>query len=237
MNLFDIRKQLVKISGRYDLVIDDEDFANNGADFYINAGSNFLDKLGIAREGITTLSIPIIAGAYSVDFGRRCLSVKEVWVTDAEARTQLYKSSLNTLKHCFSTTIASISPSRPMTYALASLDILNASMRDSIGVFLNLKMSSTDYRGAIFAPVADTNYLIDVVGHFLQIELIEDDDENYWTLNAPEMLIKAALRQLYTLTGRTADAIAMQSALTTEAALQDKCNVEEEISDIDQMEG
>jgi len=237
MNLLDIRTQFVKISGRYDLVQDDENFADNGANFYINAGANLLDKLGIAREGISTLSIPITANVCSVNFGRRCLSVKELWVTNSEARTQMYKSSLNALMHYFSMPSSGVSATRPMTYALASLDILNAAARDNLGSFLNLSMSTVDYRGAILAPPADGSYIVDVLGFFLQPELIEDEDENYWTLNTPEMLIKSALQQLYVISGRTADALAMQSALTIETVLQDKCNVEEEISDVTVMEG
>lgn len=45
MNLRDFREQFIKLSGRYDLVIDAEDYADNGANFYINGAVKLLDRI------------------------------------------------------------------------------------------------------------------------------------------------------------------------------------------------
>ena len=48
MNLLQIRTKFRDISGRFDLV--NSDYSDNGADFYINEGRKFLDRLGEVQK-------------------------------------------------------------------------------------------------------------------------------------------------------------------------------------------
>jgi hypothetical protein len=239
MNLLDIRTQFVAISGRYDLVLDSIDYEDNGANFYINIGQAALDKMTTVRNKLATIDIKLAAGDYSADFGLRCMSVSEVWINDGKERTQLEKVSLNDIKSYFTGLVSSITTGRPIVYSLASLDVLNASDRDYLGTFLNLKktITSTDYRGVILAPVTDAPYVLEVLGQFHTEELTADQQENYWTLNAPEMLIKAALKQLYILSGRQVEYGLITKVLDEEVMLLEKNKVEEEIADVTVMEG
>ena len=43
MDLGQIREDFVKKNGRYDLVVDTTDYADNGANFFIQAGQRYLD--------------------------------------------------------------------------------------------------------------------------------------------------------------------------------------------------
>jgi hypothetical protein len=45
MNLRNFREQFIKLSGRYDLVLDAVDYVDNGANFYINGAVKMLDRL------------------------------------------------------------------------------------------------------------------------------------------------------------------------------------------------
>jgi len=47
MNLLEIRTEFIKQSGRYDLVTDATSWADNGANFYINSGQDYLDVKGV----------------------------------------------------------------------------------------------------------------------------------------------------------------------------------------------
>jgi hypothetical protein len=79
MNLLELRTQFVKISGRYDLVVDTTDWVDNGADFYINAGQNFLDRLRDTPKAQNTIFTALDAGEWYVTFAR-CRSIREVWI-------------------------------------------------------------------------------------------------------------------------------------------------------------
>ncbi len=243
MNLLEIRTQFVTLSGRYDMVVDTTDYSNNGADFYINLGQSMLDKMGISSENLTTLSIPIDAGDYSINFGRRCMSVNEVWANNGEERVKLEKVSFLQLKEEYYNLVSEITSGAPLYYTLANIRTLESTDRDTLGEFLNLTippitpLGLADYRGAILAPPADESYVIDIYGNFLQAELIDDYQESYWTIYSPELLIKASLYQLYILTGRNTDAATMLAAINNESSIHDKNNVEEEIAGINCIEG
>ena len=237
MNLIELRKQLVSITGRYDLM--NEDFTNNGIDFYINSGQHMLDKLGIATDNHVSMAVEIASGDYSASFNSKCLSVFEVFVNDTIERTPLERVDYYAMKEYYANLVSTEEANRPEYYALASLRILEAASRDSLGAFLNLEFQvpSVDYRGLIFMPPADKDYVIEVSGKFYSLELSDNNQETYWTTYAPEILIKAAMYQLYKLTGRSRDADDIRSALNEEVADLDKMNVEEDVYITSEMGG
>jgi hypothetical protein len=89
----------------------------------------------------------------------------------------------------------------------------------SLGTFFNYVKSDDDgtYNGIIFTPKADAAYNIEVVGKFLSAELTDEDGTNYWSVVAPEILLKAALYQLEIFNRNTEGANDWLSALTSEA--------------------
>lgn len=237
MNLLDIRKQFVKLSGRYDLVVDTTNFVDNGADFYINAGQNMLDRLSIIKENEIPLYLDLKQGEFSLVFPNRCLSILEVWVNNGEERTQLTKSDLRGLKATYSDLVSEIDQGPPLYYVPASIRMAEAADQNTLGEFLNISERLSDYdgRGIIIAPPVDEDYTVEIFGRFFQNELDDDEAESYWTLFAPEMLIKAALYQVYSLSGRSSDAKRIMETLTFETISLDMLGVEEDISELDTM--
>ena len=238
MNLVEIRETVVKISGRYDLVVDTTDWADSGMDFYVNAGQNMLDRMGIIKENEIALAMTLAIGEYSATFSQRCMSILEVWVSSATDRSKLEKTKkLSDLKEYYPELVSEITTGTPLYYSPASVRALEAASRDDLGTFLNLALPDVDldYRGIIIGPPTDEARIIEVFGKFYQDELTTDDQENYWTSLAPEILVKAALYQIYTFSGRLKEAETMKAAMGVETVHLDMIGVEEDIAEVDEM--
>ena len=80
MNLKEIRTKFVETSGRFDLVVDTTDYADNGADFFIQAAQRWLDVIQPAPMEDARYQNDIVSGDYKLLFkyGRRIERV-EVW--------------------------------------------------------------------------------------------------------------------------------------------------------------
>ena len=66
MTLLELRTQFRTESGRHDLVTDA--FADSGADFYINAGQRYMDRLVNTPKSIVRVFRELAVGAYYVIF-------------------------------------------------------------------------------------------------------------------------------------------------------------------------
>lgn len=239
MTLVELRQKFVELSGRYDLVSSTVTWADSGANFFINAGQNFLDRLIPIPETISSLFLPVAIGEYSVMFQQRCRMILEVWANNGEERTFLEKNTLKDLKEYYSGLVSEIDTGPPLYYALANLRALETTAKTSLGTFLNYTHAESDtkynYRGIIVAPPVDEAYVLEVVGQFYQPTLTADAQYNYWTLETPELLLKAALYQLEVFYRNSEGAKDWYNAIMLEAAEIDKDGVEESISDCDDM--
>lgn len=241
MNLLEIRKQFVKISGRYDLVDDAVNWSDNGADFYITAGQKFLDRLITVPENTATIFLPLASGEYSLTFQYGCRSVQEIYVNRTDERLRLEKISLTDLKDTYYKTLANTDSGAPLYYALANLRALETSDKDDLGTFVNNVHTESDelydYRGLIIVPPVDEDYTVEIKGLFLQNELSDNSDENWWTTSAPDLLLKGALYQLESFSRGTENAKNWLSAIQTDVMNLEKDAIEEEIVDVDNMKG
>lgn len=241
MSLLDIRTQFVKISGRYDLVDDAVSFSDDGADFYITAGQKYLDRLVTVPENTATIFLPLAIGEYSLTFQHSCRAIQQVFVNNTEDRYELEKIALDDLKTAYSDTVAETTTDGPLYYALANLRALETTVKTTLGTFINLTHDEADtnydYRGIIIVPPVDEAYTVEISGLFSQNTLSADLDENYWTLQAPDLLLKASLYQLETFSRGTENAKTWLSAIQAEVAVLEKDFIEEEVSHVDNMKG
>jgi hypothetical protein len=241
MSLLDVRRQFVEISGRYDLVDDPVNWSDKGADFYIQSGQKYLERLVTVPENTATIFLPLAAGEYSLTFQYSIRSIQEVFVNDSEQRIRLDKVSLRDLKETYYKTVSDTTTGGPTHYALANLRALETTAKDSLGTFINNTHDESDtkydYRGIIIVPPADGSYVVEVTGLFQQTKLTADADENYWTTSAPELLLKAALYQLEVFSRGTGNARNYLSALQAELAALEMDWIEEDIAEIDNMKG
>ena len=239
MNLLEVRTQFVKITGRYDLVTDTSSWDDNGADFFLQAGQNMIEKLvGDLPESEGRLWKTITSGDYYVNFSQRCRMIFEVWANDDTDRVELERKSWQELKELYPTLLADIDTGYPLYYCIAKLREIDATDKNATGVFFNSSLAiSTNFRGIVIMPPVDASYDIEVYGKFLQPELSGDTMENFWTLTYPEILIRAAMYQMeLSYRGRQAVGRLLES-LILEITEIDKDAVEEATRNFNQIGG
>jgi hypothetical protein len=239
MTLVELRRKFVELSGRYDLVSSTSTWADKGANFFINAGQNFLDRLLTVPETKASIFYDLLPDQYSLIFTHRCRAILEVWINSDETRIKLEKCSLKDIKEYYSGQVTTIESGQPLYYANAGVRALDSAAQYTIGSFINLNYADSSIesnsRGIIITPPTDVQRTVEIVGMFSQIPLTTDSQENYWTIEVPELLLKAALYQLETFYRNTEGANDWLRAIQLEVDGLDKDNVEEDISDLDEM--
>ena len=240
MDLSEIREEAAKKSGRYDLV-NPTTFADNGMNFFINAGQKYLDKLAPVPENFAQIFESLAAGEYSITFQHKCRAIHSVFVNSTESRYKLIRAPLNDIKNTYSETVGETDSGAPKYYALAHLRALETTAKTSLGTFINLTWAETDekydYRGLIIVPPADVAYVVEISGKFLQNVLSVDADENYWTVEYPHLLVMATLRAIEVFNRNTEGVNDWSRAIKMETDMLDLDVVDEESYDVDQIVG
>lgn len=250
MNLLQLRTQLIKISGRYDLVVDNVDFADNGANFYIQQGQNYLDrKLNIGKTW-GRLFIDLDIGDFKVEF-QNCRAIKEVWIMDSTSRLKLTQVSMADLRgtdaktgtNNFVEPFAEITKSKPKYFCPAKLRRVPESEdgsgdSDTIKAYLDtISPYDSTYNGVIFLPPADETYSLEVIGLFYSELLSDNTDNNIWTDVYPNLLIMSAMRQMEIMYRNTEGVRDWTLALDAELVDLEKDAIEQEINDVTKLEG
>lgn len=243
MNLLQIRTEFIRRSGRYDLVVDTVDFADNGANFYINSGQRFLDRLDTVPKSLGRYFRQCPVGRNYVTFPY-CRAIQECWAMISTGRTKLRKIDIQDLREYYSEPVSSVTGGQPLYYAPAVLRVIPESDRLAIGDFEGMLDYSDvmfdkhyEYNGVIFYPPPDVVYVIEVWGMFYSPELSTNTDESFWSVVHPEVLLMAAMHQLEIMYRNTDGANDWLNAIQLEVSGLGKDFVEEHISEVDQMEG
>lgn len=239
MNLVQIREKFREISGRYDLVNDD--FSDNGADFYITEASKWLDRSIETTKSWGTFLTSVAAGAWyvKVPLSR---AIKEVWITTIEGKWQLEKKRLQDLISAFYTEVPAqwtngtpkfysptISRYIPEDMSAATL----ATFATSVGV---IDQPHMEYDALIMSAPVDQSAVIEVHGLFYSFPLTSDDDENYWSTNHPLLLIQAAVRHTFIASGNKPMLDIYNQSIGSDLGIIDKDLVEQIIAEVDEMD-
>lgn len=175
MNLAQVRKMFVKLTGRYDLVKDAESYADDGADFMLNAGIRMLDSMFTHSKSYGTIRVPM-KPKQAIYRTTNVLSIEGIQVSSDEG-----KVTLTHVKEQDITERSTVGEGVPKYYAI------HTGMRNpALG---NLE---DDFRGESFRvfPAPSSKLTAYVYGR-ITIPLEEDDDINFWSTSYPETLITA----------------------------------------------
>jgi len=198
MNLLQVRTKFRELSGRFDLV--NADFSNNGADFFINEGRKFLDRLDTNQKSFASCFRFIEAGFYaaSIPYSR---AIKEVWASTASARWKLEKMNLSDLITDYLTGLpSSRSTGTPLYYSpTITRYIPENETADSFESFIGTveipSGNAHEYNTILLNVPVSEKTVVDIKGLYYSKELVEETDLSYWTVVHPMLLIMAAMRQ------------------------------------------
>lgn len=194
MNLREIRDEFIRRSGRYDLITDDGQ--DNGANFFIQSGSRFLDRrssLNNTRKGLAVLSCRPDGLLHVQD----CWLVHNVECMLQDRWTPLMKAHSD---RCFRTVFTPVG--RPSFYVEKTSRYV-PDIQEFPACATNVPASAFDFQHMachhimleIF-PHPSSDCTIRVEGCFYSDHLGFDEDRNIWSDRFPDTLIKAALYQL-----------------------------------------
>ena len=240
MNLLQIRKKFRELSGRFDLV--NPDYTDNGADFFLNEGRKYLDRLQETQKSWGTYPVLLAIGEYLVKFPY-CRSIKEVWVATTTAQWQLEKKTIQDIQASYGQgLISDLTAGVPLYYSpCISRYIPEDATPAALAVFapyIEIPTGLTgEYNAVLMNIPTDTAMVVSVKGLFYSMELVNDIDKNYWSEVHPLLLYMAAMRAVEVTNRSTQGVNDWTSAINTEVTQLGMDLVDEVISEKDQMEG
>lgn len=242
MNLLQLRQQFRTTSGRFDLV--NEDGSNIGANFYINAGQRHLDRLIEVQKSWGICYRFCNPNVYSIQFPY-CRAIKEVWAATTTARWKLEKRDLQELiSNYFNKLPSGIDSGTPLYYSPTitrtvpeTSKIPSSEFESFVGYVDVISANHYAYNSVLISPPPNEKIAVEVKGLFYTGELTLDEDKSYWSEVHPDILIMAAMRHLEIVNRNTQGVNDWSNAILTEISGIGKDFIEEEIADINQIEG
>ena len=238
MNLLQVRQKFREISGRHDLV--NADFSDNGADFYINEGRKFLDRMDETQKSWASCFRFVEIGGFSATFPY-CRAVKEVWAASVSARWQLEKVDLQKL---ISGYLIGMPGSRangtPLYYSPCLTRYIpeDAEVGDieSFVGWVDIPAGGAHEYNAILLNVPTSEKIsVDIKGLYYSHGLADDIDTNYWSGAHPMLLIMAAMRQLEIINRNTQGVNDWTNAIAVDMKQIGMDLVEELIAEVTQI--
>ena len=251
MTLIATREEFCRRSGRHSLCTDfaGGDYTDNGADRFINAGQRYLDNKGSFLKAYAWLRKDIAINDYKLVF-QDCQSIKEVWIQNADGRSQLDKMDLETLRNEYATAQGDMDSGTPVNYTPAVIGLApgQATLTAAGGAAPYTDEFTYDYEdltfgdhwrfnGILFMPPTDVVFTVSVLGRWYSLRMSTDAQMTFWTEVHEDILVLASLMMLERFYRNTQGVNDYKTEIIDSLNDIDKNVVEEEVQDLDQMEG
>lgn len=239
MNLKQVRKKFLDLSGRADLV-NPSDYTDNGADFFINEGVKFLDRLTETQKSWANTYKFLSVGEYLVSFSY-CRAIKEVWVASTTASWQLEKKPLQDILANYGIGLVSnLEGGTPLYYSPCisrySPEDMTAVEKANFASYIEIPNKMTGEVNAIVVNVpTDTKLAVTIKGLFYSMELVNDTDSNYWSEVHPLLLYMASMRAIEVINRNTQGMNDWSKAISVEVQQLGMDLVDEIIAEANQI--
>jgi len=239
--LKDIRTLFVKRTGRYDLVVDTTDWADNGADAYILAGSRMLDRRETHEFSKAKHYEDATTDTWYKVF-QECRAVLDVWVANDEYRKKLELRDVDSFRAYYNEPAGSTDSGVPTYYCPALIRTHPQSNTIYLEKFVDTTYSESskydyEYNGIMWMPPTDEAIIVEVQGLWYSKALADDADKNYWSVNHPEALLAAASYKLEVSYRNTEGAKDWLAAIDMQLGELGRDFVEQQASGVNQMKG
>jgi hypothetical protein len=233
MNFKEVRLKFRELSGRFDLCT--EAGVDSGADFFINYGQRHLDRLADIHKSRAVIYTGVAIGSWNVQLSN-CRSIKEVWCSTTTEKWRLEKANFRDLiQSYFSQRIALSDQGSPLYYC--PVTSRTSTGGEDLSGYTDIVTSSDTLSTLIFAPANDEIVVIEVHGNFYHADLSDDEDENFWTTNYPDILLMSALRKMEAFNRNTQGVNDFDHVIASELMTLNYDLIDEQAAEADQMEG
>ena len=227
MNLLDVRRLFIELSGRYDLVTSVSDYSVDAdsvnANFYIQAGQKFLDDRYQFNHASNVDRFDLSAEDFLLDVGpvRAIQNVRVLRSSDSTTH-ELLQVDLDQFRQTYGwdETILLGDGGLPVTYAVGI-------MRSK-----GIDHPSQVKTRIVFGPKCDADYTMLVESLAYSPMLAADEDVSFWSLSYPHVLVRAALYMLETFYRNTTGARDHLEVITQELQGIDFNVVEGDIANV-----
>lgn len=205
--LLEIRRMLVQQSGHYELVLDaeQEDWGDNGADQFIQAGQRFCDDQWQHHKSEAWLYVKMASGESLATFTNARI-IKEVWLNKTGGpRTLVKRLTLNDIRDRYTeATLAEETTGTPLYWAPAVLGLAPQQFEETALTFEADGITDYDlimfgnhypYKGIYVMPPCDGDYTLEIKAEWQSHEMCDDADVSFWS-QYPELLLLAARREM-----------------------------------------
>jgi hypothetical protein len=252
VTLLQIRTKFVDLSGRFDLVVNTTSYADNGANFFIQAGLRLLDSLQDTHLAVSRYQKDLAVGDSVLDVPSTIRSIKEVWIVDPSTtqRALLTKQALGYMKENYPKSVANTTRGTPVDWA-RTVNLLapsQLSLTTSAGASPYTAQFSNDFEDLIlaneagqhlrstilFGPPADKAYTMIVYAKFFSV-MSAETDVCYWSEVYPELVVMAASWAVETFYRNTEGAQDWLAQIQNVLLGVDKDLVDEDVSGVSQI--
>ena len=203
MNLKEVREKFIDISGRIDLVVDTEDYADAGADYFLLAGLRELDQDRLSHYHATARKYVVLESGNWIAQFQKARALKQVFCGDGSSLTQLKYKYYDELRDSYASSFPATSSGSPRYWTPINLrhspdwDRISADALDAISAYIDTASAGYgEFNGVLITPPPAVDVTLEIHGLFYSDSLENDTDENYWTMSYPDILIMAGMREL-----------------------------------------
>jgi len=221
------------------LVVDNVDYADNGADFFINAGSQFLDRLDEVRQSESSIFKFLDVGKWSISLPY-CRAIKKVWCASSSERWELKKRSFSEMRGLLTDLPSARQVGLPTYYSPCILRHVSesgaANAMEAFSGFVEVPSGSKSNCNALIVSVpANERLMLEVNGLFYSPTLVEDTDSNLWSDLYPHLLVMSAIRYAEIFHRNREGAKAWEEAIIVDMQQLGFDLVEEQIAGVNEM--
>jgi hypothetical protein len=236
MTLLEIRTKFIELSGRYDLITDTESYQDAGADFLILSGQRWLDRTFEVLKSSANYYATLSQGSWYV-LVPECRIIRGVWISYSNGVVGMLKQlSLERMRHCFSQ--VTTSDSCPHFYAPCSIRTQpEVAGQLTVPPSTIVMEDNFPYNAVVFDVPVGEQVSAQVVGYFNNAQLVNDTDQNFWSVEHSWILVLAAMRAME-IAQRNREGVAdWETAIRSEMLGLEYDHVDQISFPIKQMEG
>lgn len=233
MNLSELHDEFEYFSGRVDL-------SDARKTMFINSGQRYLDRLDTIPKSIGKIYRTVNINDWYLVF-KECRAIQAVYMASDEERWPLTKKELGWLMIEYDDLIADLDTGDPEYYAPAILrmipqDLTSITMSKFVDEAVQTNIKHFEYNGILWMPPTDAVLVVEVQGLFYTEKLSTENDESFWSVIHPDLLLMAAFRALEVFYRNTEGRKDWESAIRDEVTTLGMDMVEEDIAGISQIE-